>query len=362
VTGEEAIGLLKRGDVRAWNAWREDNPDILPNLLAAWNAWRKDNPEIIFPSLRHANLSRADLSGADLSEVDLTGASLIDAKLHETSLYNADLLRAKLHDAKLQDANLSDADLFGADLSGADLSRAKLTFANLGGADLSRANLTDVYLYETSLVNVDLTEARGLETCIHAGPSAIDHRTLQKSGSLPTPFLRGIGLPDDFIGYLPSLFTQAIKYYSCFISYSGKDETFANQIYADLQKSGVRCWFAPHDLPIGEEIRGRIDAAIKLRDKVVLILSEHSIRSGWVKDEVETAFEEEQKRPHTVLSPVRLDDAVLTTAEAWAAKLRRQRHIGDFRRWKDNDAYKQSFERVLRNLKHPTKVAQANPS
>jgi hypothetical protein len=40
--------------------------------------------------------------------------------------------------------------------------------------------------------------------------------------------------------------------------------------------SGVRCWFAPHDLPIGEKILDALDAAIRLRDKVVLILSEHS--------------------------------------------------------------------------------------
>ena len=111
-------------------------------------------------------------------------------------------------------------------------------------------------------------------------------------------------------------FGKAVQYYSCFISHSAKDEDFAKHLHADLDNSGVRRWFAPHDLPIGEEIRGRIDDAIKVQDKVVLILSEHSIRSGWVKDEVEAAFEEEQKRGQTVLFPVRLDDAVLTTTEA----------------------------------------------
>ena len=60
------------------------------------------------------------------------------------------------------------------------------------------------------------------------------------------------------------------------------------------------------------------------------------------------AFEEERRRGQTVLFPIRLDDAVMETDEAWAAKLR-ARHIGDFRRWKDHDAYK-AFERVLRGL------------
>jgi hypothetical protein len=105
----------------------------------------------------------------------------------------------------------------------------------------------------------------------------------------------------------------------------------------------------------GEKILDSIGAAIRLRDKVLLILSEYSIRSEWVEDEVTKGFEEERKRGQTVLFPIRLDDAVLTTAEAWAAKLR-ARHIGDFVGWKDHDAYKQSFDRVLRDLKHPTKT------
>jgi hypothetical protein len=53
-----------------------------------------------------------------------------------------------------------------------------------------------------------------------------------------------------------------------------------------------------------------------------------------------------------VLFPVRLDEAVMNTKEAWAAKLR-ARNIGDFRKWKDHDAYKQSFERVVRGLTKP---------
>jgi hypothetical protein len=41
----------------------------------------------------------------------------------------------------------------------------------------------------------------------------------------------------------------------------------------------------------------------------------------------------------------------------WAGKLRDNRNIGDFRRWKEHDAYQKALERVLRHLK----VAQAGP-
>ena len=37
--------------------------------------------------------------------------------------------------------------------------------------------------------------------------------------------------------------------------------------------------------------------------------------------------------------PGLLDNAVMETDQAWAASLRRTRHIGDFRAWKDRDQY-----------------------
>ena len=202
-----------------------------------------------------------------------------------------------------------------------------------------------------------MTRAKGLETCRHIGPSTIDHRTLQRSGPLPLAFLRGVGLPDNLIDYLPSLLNQPIQFYSCFISYSSKDQKFADRLHADLQNKGVRCWFAPHDLPIGAKTWDTIDEAIRLRDKVLLILSKNAIESDWVEDEVTKAFAEERTRKQLVLFPVRLDDAVMKTTEAWAGKLRDNRNIGDFRRWKDHDAYQKALERVLRDLK----VAQAGP-
>jgi hypothetical protein len=75
-----------------------------------------------------------------------------------------------------------------------------------------------------------------------------------------------------------------------------------------------------------------IDDAIKLRDKLLLIVSENSIGSDWVEDEVNKAFAEERDRNQLVLFPIRIDDAVMQSQEPWARKLRDQRNIGDFRR------------------------------
>jgi len=284
------------------------NLDHLAKLrlsVDVWNGWRKENPHI-----------KAELTDADLSRAVLTGANLSMANL-----------------------------------SGANLSRAVLIRANLNSANMTGANLTEADLGYTVFGDINLGRTKGLESCNHFAPNIIDHQTLTKSGNLPLSFLRGCGLPDILIDYLPSLLNQPIQFYSCFISYATKDQQFAERLHADLQNKGVRCWFAPEDLKIGDKFRSRIDESIRVYDKLMLLLSENSIQSPWVEEEVEAALEKEHQQNKLVLFPIRLDDAVMQTQQAWAASLRRIRHVGDFRNWKDHDAYQRAFDRLLRDLK-----------
>jgi hypothetical protein len=117
-----------------------------------------------------------------------------------------------------------------------------------------------------------------------------------------------------------------------------------------------RLRFAPHDLPIGAKTLDAIDEAIRLRDKLLVILSKASIDSDWVEDEVNKAYAEERERKQTVLFPIRIDDAVMTTPEPWARKLRDQRNIGDFLQWEKPLEYQKSLKRLLRHLKAPGDV------
>ena len=186
----------------------------------------------------------------------------------------------------------------------------------------------------------------------HRGPSPLSIKTIYLSeGDIPEVFLRGAGVPDAFITYVRSLVVRPIDYYTCFISYSSKDDPFARRLYADLQSHGVRCWFAPEDMKIGDRIRHHIDESIRLYDKLLLVLSEHSVRSRWVEHEVEMALAKEGKSNRRVLFPIRLDEAIIEIdQDGWPSEVRHTRHIGDFTRWKQHDDYQQAFERLLRDL------------
>ena len=210
----------------------------------------------------------------------------------------------------------------------------------------------------TIFADIDLSTVKGLDTVTYwGGPSTIGIDTIIRSqGKISEIFLRNAGIPDPIIEAIPSLIgsLRPIDYYTCFISYSTKDEEFVKRLHADLLSMRVRCWFAPEDMKIGDKIRARIDESIWMYDKLLIVLSEYSIASDWVEFEVEAALAKESKEKRTVLFPIRLDDSVMVAVTPWAAHIKRARHIGDFRRWNNHDDYEMALSRLLRDLKAET--------
>jgi hypothetical protein len=359
-----------------WNRWRLKNPDIQPDLSGA-------DPDEMY--LRGVNLQDAYLDGANLDGVDLREAHLGRADLRNAHLSSADLVRADLHGAHFCGADLNGADLKQADLSAADFSGACLSRARLSGAilyltDLSSADLSEARLYEVHIVqadlggadlsgasvggatfaDLDLSAAKGLNAIEHLSSSHISIDTIYRSrGQIPEVFLRGCGVPDNFITYVASLTGKGFEYYSCFISYSTRDQTFAERLYADLQAKGVRCWFAPEDIAGGKKLYEQIDQAIRLHDKLLLVLSEHSIGSQWVMTEIRRARKAEARDGKRKLFPIRLVEwDVLKKWECFDADTGkdlavevREYFVPDFSNWEAHASYKPAFDRLLRDLK-----------
>jgi hypothetical protein len=337
----EHVAKLKEG-MKAWNIWRgggdRGNIDLAGADLSGVNFTEAN--------LIEANLSGAVLGKANLTNADLTGARLTAAKLTRADLSGAFLTRADLTDADLTHVNLNVADLNQATLIGTTLSQAKFT-----RTDLLEANLTQATLGWTIFAEINLAKTKGLEVCNHLAPSTIGIDTFfQSQGNIPEAFLRGCGVPEQFITYARSLVAEAIQFYSCFISYSSQDQSFAERLNADLRAKNLRCWFAPEDLKIGDRFQESIEESIRLFDKVMIVLSENSMKSRWVEREVNAAREREDRENRIVLFPIRIDDAVMDATQPWAADIRRSRHIGDFSGWKEHDAYQKAFERLLRDL------------
>jgi hypothetical protein len=345
---DEAIRLLKGG----WEATRE------------WNRRREEDEKILQVDLRYAELGGAYLNDADLTNIDLRGADLRDARLQGAVLDGAFLGGVNLTNSDLFGADLSDADLSGADLSGAYLGGV-----NLSGADLSGADFTFATCSFTKIVRVDLSRVKGLEWIKHEAPSTVDVDTLVLSrGRIPEAFLRGCGVPETLIAYLPSIIggMEPIQFYSCFISYSTKDQDFAERLYSRLRDKGLRVWFAPEDIQGGKMIHDQLERAIQVHDRLLLVLSEHSIHSKWVETEIVRAHETEKREGRQKLFPIRLVDFEMIrtwrcpdpdTGEDLAREVRKY-HIPDFSNWKEHDAFESAFARLIRDLKAATEETE----
>jgi uncharacterized protein YjbI with pentapeptide repeats len=333
----------------------------------AWNAWRVQ--------LRKESTTWApDLRGLDLRGRDLRAYDFINVRL-----YNANLRAAKLYGMNLNGVHLSGADLTGANLSGCTfwttiLGRANLTDANLVGAEFLQTDLWETDFSGSTVGGtifgaVDLSTAIGLDAVKHAGPSTIGIDTLyQSSGKIPDVFLRGAGIPDDFIAYVASLVSQPIEFYSCFISYSHADKPFARRLHDILQGRGIRCWLDEHQLLPGDNIYDEIDRGILIWDKVLLCASEKSLNSWWVDNEITIAFAKEQalwrERGKHVLAliPLDLDGYLLHGWQDGKAQQIKTRLAADFTGWeKDNDKFETEVARVIQALRADENAREQPP-
>jgi hypothetical protein len=373
----EHVEVVKQG-AEAIRKWRETNPHVDLDLRGA---------KLNKVYLENANLGGAALSNADLSEANLTKALLARAVLHGANLSSANLPLACMSKSHVSGANLSRANLSGADLYEADLSEANLTNAHLGAANLTgailcktdlgeanlgeaifidanlrRASFKDSTLDRTVFSDVDLSSAKSLDTVKHRGPSSIGIDTLYKSrGKIPEVFLRGCGVPDALIARLPSLMgaEEAIQFYSCFISYSHKDEEFAKRLHSRMRDEHLRVWYAAEDMKGGRKIHEQVAHAIQVYDKLLLVLSETSMQSEWVATEIYHARQREVKEKRQVLFPIRL--VPFEAIKAWEcfdadtgkdmAREIREHFIPDFSNWKNHDSFEAGFKKLLADLK-----------
>jgi hypothetical protein len=109
-----------------------------------------------------------------------------------------------------------------------------------------------------------------------------------------------------------------------FISHSSRDKEFVRKLVADLESHGVNAWLDERELNLGDSIVDGISKGLSDSDYLVVVLSEHSVKSQWVSAELNAALMEQLSNGGTVVIPVRIDDCEIPV-------LLRDRVYADFR-------------------------------
>ena len=94
-----------------------------------------------------------------------------------------------------------------------------------------------------------------------------------------------------------------------FISHSAKDKSFVRKLAADLVASDVRIWLDEQRILVGDSIPEKIAQGLAESDFFLIVVSENSVGSEWVKKELNAALVNEIERRKVVVLPIKLDGA-----------------------------------------------------
>ena len=91
-----------------------------------------------------------------------------------------------------------------------------------------------------------------------------------------------------------------------FISYSHRDRAFIDRLASDLQVAGFGIWIDLLEVQVGESLSEEIFRGINQADCFFIVLSRDSVRSEWVKRELEIALAREQRDSRFFIIPILL--------------------------------------------------------
>lgn len=73
-----------------------------------------------------------------------------------------------------------------------------------------------------------------------------------------------------------------------FISYSSQDKSFVDKLYDDLRPFKIFVWYDRWEIAVGDSIVDKISEGLETSVTLIIVLSQASVSSRWVKEELNT--------------------------------------------------------------------------
>jgi hypothetical protein len=103
---------------------------------------------------------------------------------------------------------------------------------------------------------------------------------------------------------------KGLHWASVFLSHSSKDKDLVKAIATELTQRGIIPWLDINELLPGQSLTKHLEKAVNNQAGFVVILSEASVTSSWVEDELATAFDIEKQSEKELIIPLYLGDAI----------------------------------------------------
>ncbi len=348
---------------------------ILNSGIFALEEFRKENPFIQL-DLSNSDLRYIQLKGINLCNANLNGANLAGANLENSKLTNIGFIDSKLHGTSFKGSIINNCDFRVTNFTNTDLSGCRLENSNFGGSIFKRTLLNNTQFKraifgETKFYDLNLSDTLGLDMSTHFAPSDINVNTLTNSfGRISKYFLQGCGFSEwsamevrlydhrlsasEIVDLQYSIFDKRSKGFfigGVFISYSQRDEIFADKLYYQLKNDGVAVWMDRQDMVSGP-IEFQVQSAIRANDIILPILSENSIKSDWVEAELDWAREREKEENRSVLCPIAIDDSwktIVNKSVLWRQV--KKYNILSFSSWKDDQLFDLNYGKLVKGMK-----------
>ena len=344
MANDEHLLIIKQGS-DAWNAWRRLNPDEKPDLTGITLSGKQAGNL----RLAHVDLSFATMKDTNLRGCDVWNAVLNFADMSGANLSRAFFGRAKMYCANMSGTNMQFARFMGSDLSSANFSHARICNSSFIDCDLNGADFSHAWIKSSAFANVDLSGVKGLETVRFCGPSSLGIDSIYKSsGFIPTAFMRGCGVPEDFVQQVPSMVFSSALLDAVYICHHPLDRVFAEKLFGDLQARGIRCWLLPGDDDKSPMTKSaQFEDMAGLRDRLLVVCSRSSLIDKTVLREMNHALFAEIQDKRKILCCITRDDYMQGD---WSHPRKADviaKTVSDFRHWEKPESYERALGKVL---------------
>jgi hypothetical protein len=143
-----------------------------------------------------------------------------------------------------------------------------------------------------------------------------------------------------------------------FISHSSEDKRFVRKLKEDLNENNIETWVDEDELRLGDSLLQSLEAALEKSSHFLIVLSNASIDSPWVKIEIEEALNQSKSNAMKKVIPIKYKDCEIPNSLKnllFADLSNETREVIRDKVQFNGDGYQKFLDRLCQSLNNPDK-------